>query len=269
MIKLFKKLYIGYALGLIALLIIILTTFVLCLIYEYDALFSLILILTVIAEFILIAVFTLAAFYKHNKLASVLNDKCDAVGFINAYYPLATVKTDKKTHSLVLVNLAAGYVNAGDTANARNTLAAIDIEKISDSMVRYSYYAAWTAVFEEENDIPNALRTAGFIKKIIDGNSIKNKALLMQATRGYNLNIAAINVKNHQLDGTEKALTEIYRSSQSMIEKVNAQYVLARLCMEQSRTDDAKYHLRFVAENGGTLACAARARELLQDMRAQ
>lgn len=266
MIRLFKKLYIGYILSLVALLIIILTSFVFSLINEYDALYSLILILVEIATFILVIVDTLTALYKHNKLVSILNDKCDAVGFINAYYPLSMRNTDKKTRALVLTNLAVGYINAGNTLSARNALAEINIANVSDSGIRFSYYAAWTAIFENENDISNALRTVGFIKKIIDDNEIKNKALLMQATNSYNIHIATINVKNRQFNGVEETLTEIYRASQRMIEKVSVQYILAQLCMEQDRTNDAKYYLRYVAENGGTLAYAASAKVLLQQI---
>ena len=59
-------------------------------------------------------------------------------------------------------------------------------------------------------------------------------------------------------------LLGIIATSESMNETVSARYALAKLYIKQNRTDEAIKEMRFVAENGNTLAIAQKARAFLQ-----
>lgn len=221
-----------------------------------------------IIYFVLLFAFGIAATYKHNKLTELLNNDCDAVKFINEYYPLLQRSKNKRARALVIVNLAAGYVGAGDINNAKNALQSLNVADISDSLNRASYYSVWTSVFEHENDTQNAKQTLSIMKHIID-NEIKKPAVQERCLHIYNCHTADINLQCGCYDGIEEILRDEYPKMLYMIEKVNIQYTLGQLYLKTGRIDDAKYSLRFVAENGSTLAIAKDARQKLDELAQQ
>lgn len=221
-----------------------------------------------IIYFVLLFAFGIAATYKHNKLTELLNNDCDAVKFINEYYPLLQRSKNKRARALVIVNLAAGYADAGDTNNAKNALCSLDVADISVSLTRALYYSVWTSVFEKENDIQNAKQTLSIMKNIID-NEIKKTALQERCLHIYNCHTANINLQSGCYDRIEEILRDEYSNAPHMIEKVSIHYMLGELYLKTGRIDDAKYSLRFVVENGATLAIAKEARQKLDELSRQ
>lgn len=217
---------------------------------------------------VLLYAFWIAVIFKHNKLTALLNNDCDAVKFINEYYPLLQRSNGKKAKAMVITNLAAGYVGAGDINNAKNALQSLNVADISDSLNRASYYSVWTSVFEHENDTQNAKQTLSIMKHIID-NEIKKPAVQERCLHIYNCHTADINLQCGCYDGIEEILRDEYPKMLYMIEKVNIQYTLGQLYLKTGRIDDAKYSLRFVAENGSTLAIAKDARQKLDELAQQ
>lgn len=218
-----------------------------------------------IVYFVLLFAFATAAAYKHNRLAEVLNNECDAIEFLNEYYPLLQKAKGKKTRALIIVNLASGYIDAGDINNAKNALCSLNIADISVSYIRALYYSVWTLVFEKENDIQNAKQTLSIMKNIID-NEIKKPAVKESCLRIYNTHTANINLDCGCYDGVEEILRTAYSKAANMVEKVSTQYILSQFYLKTGRINDAEYSLRFVAENGSTLAIAAKAKQKLNEL---
>lgn len=224
---------------------------------------SILLFITYLIELYLTTfIFNLLASKKHNKIIQILQDECDPVKYLNTYYPLTQKRVGKKLKSLLLLNLASGYISVGDYAQAKNVLASIDL-KNSKPMNNIMFHLHLTSLNINEGNIAQAGKALDYVSNLISTTKIPQTQIdLLNKTR--NLYAARIRIENGYFDEVEQTLLGIIATSESMNETVSARYALAKLYIKQNRTDEAIKEMRFVAENGNTLAIAQKARAFLQ-----
>ena len=222
-----------------------------------------VLIITYLMEIFLISfIFNVLASKKHNKIVQLLNTECDPVKYLNAYYPLTQKNVGKKIKNFVLLNLSAGYISVGDFTQAKNVLASIDLKK-ANPMNNIMFHLHLTSLNINEGNIAQAGKALDYVSNLISTTKIPQTQIdLLNKTR--NLYTARIRIENGYFDEVEQTLLGIIATSESMNETVSARYALAKLYIKQNRTDEAIKEMRFVAENGNTLAIAQKARAFLQ-----
>ncbi len=263
MIRLFKKLKIAYIISLSILIAIDLAGIVFVA-FHPDAPTTLLPIVAVSLYFLVVITFQVIAYKRHDKLIFILSKECDPIKFLNVYYPLLenTSKMDYKTKSIVQLNLASAYINAGDLAQARFVLGDININYLT-KYHRVVYHSLWTTLFSAENNIKDAEYSLSFSKNLLARKKM-NKILKKPYEAFIKMDEAVLNIMCDRLDGVEDTLLELYYTAEYQLMKVGAKYQLAKLYTKQNNAEKAVEAMKYVAENGNTLYIAQKARDYLQ-----
>ena len=198
---------------------------------------------------------------KHNKIIQILQDECNPVKYLNVYYPLTQKRVGKNLKSLLLLNLASGYIAVGDFAQAKNVLASIDLKK-SNPMSNIMFNLHFTALNINEGNIEQARRTLDYVSNLISTTKIP-QTQIHSINEARNIYAARIRIENGYFDEVEQTLLGMIANADCMNQKVCAKYTLAILYIKQNRIDEAVKEMHFVAENGNTLFIAQKAREIL------
>ena len=264
MYMLFKNLRIGYnVINLILLAVFIVTDFWLIFTADNSGLISLLLILAVWIAFILNQIiFNRLASEKYNKIVSILNAECDPIKYLNVYFPLTQKNIGYKLRPVVLLNLTAGYLAAGDFGQARKVLSGIDTNQCNASH-RIFYHCHWASMFIGEGNFAEAEKALNFVSQLVASTKLK-PAQLEMINNIRNLYAVRLNIEKGCFEGAEQIVTEIYNSDYALYYKVSAQYTLAQLYIKQNRTDKAVEAMKYVAEKGNTLNIAQKARDYLK-----
>ena len=247
-----------------------LTIFVLCLaiisipdFIDLSPTSSILLFITYLIEIYLVTfIFNFLASKKHNKIIQILQDECDPVKYLNVYYPLTQKRVGKKLKSLLLLNLASGYISVGDYAQAKNVLASIDL-KNSKPMNNIMFHLHLTSLNINEGNIAQAGKALDYVSNLISTTKIPQTQIdLLNKTR--NLYTARIRIENGYFEDVEQILLGLVASADCMYQKISVKYTLANFYIKQNRLNEAIREMTFVAENGNTLFIAQKAREFLQ-----
>ena len=224
---------------------------------------SILLFITYLIELYLTTfIFNLLAGKKHNKIIQILQNECDPIKYLNTYYPLTQKKVSKNLKTFLLLNLSAGYISVGDYAQAKNVLSSIDLKK-SKPMNNIMFHLHLTSLNINEGNIAQAGKALDYVSNLISTTKIPQTQIdLLNKTR--NLYAARIRIENGYFADVEQILLGLVASADCMYQKVSVKYTLANLYIKQNRTDEAIKEMRFVAENGNTLAIAQKARAFLQ-----
>ncbi len=258
MVYLFKKLKIAYIVTISVILILFIINYSYILI-QNQLNYQFIIFIYILAAWISMFVFSLVANIKHNQLCMILNKDCDPVKFINAYFPLTQKYAPYKVKALTLLNLTSGYINSGDFIQAKNVLNSIDVQRINFAET-VQYYNLWTVIFIDEGRIKDAENSLNYTSQYIRNKKL-NKRLSHFLLEQYNTNAARINIANNHFIGAEETLNNLFNSAECQLNKVRLKYYLAMLYNKQNRNNEAVSALQYVAENGGTLYIALKARE--------
>lgn len=215
-------------------------------------------------NYLIAILFTLIAQKRLKRITSIMTEECDPYKFIEQILPLAQQKNRQYAKTLLLTNLAAGYINAGDMIQAKTVLS--DIAKIgtNNPILRANVCNLWTVVFLNENNISNIPPALADLLKY--SNQIKQKNLKYTVLRCYNSLTALYNLLSGKTDGAEQVFKLQLENSTHLLDKNISHYNLAMLYIKQNRIDEAKQALQFVITNGNKLYIATKAKEKLTQL---
>lgn len=265
MINVFKKIRIAYLICHIFICVSFITSITIHLfIDDFAALYTQ-LILFPIVIFAETIGFEIIANRKHAKLCAIHNEECDPVKFLNEYFPLLKRAKEKSTRSLLMLNLASGYINIGDLAQAKSVLGDININHLN-KMTRIQYHNLWTTIFMNEEKTGDAQYSLNFTKDLLAKTKLNPlyKDLFEKSIRSDE---AELNILRGNFDGAEEVFLENFYTSKEKLRKVIAKYILANLYIKQNNTEKAVEAMKYVAENGNTLYMAQKAKEYLNSLR--
>lgn len=255
-------------------------------------------------NYIIAFLFTLIAQKRLKRITDIMTEECDPYKFIEQILPLAQRKNRQNIKALLLTNLAAGYINAGDTVQAKTVLS--DIAKIgtNNPIVQANICSLWAVLSINENHtvgipsmLADLLKYSNQIKQknlkctvrssynnitalynLLFGipsmlanllkysNQIRQKNLKYSFLCSYNILTARYNLLSGKTDGVEQAFKLQLENSTHLLEKNSAHYNLATLYIKQNRIEEAKQALQFVVEHGNKLYIATKAKEMLAEL---
>lgn len=211
--------------------------------------------------FLIVHVLNLAATKNFNCIMDILQEECDPYKYIEHIIPLTQQKLQNNTKVTILLCLASGYIDSGDTNQAKAVLS--DITKIGTSnMINLANICnIWTVLYLSENDTKNAQLALADLWRYI--NLIKSDKAKCLLTKTYNRQAAKINMFSNKIDGIEEIYKSQLESSETLIEKNILYFECALLYIKQNRIDEAKQALQFVIANGNKLYLVKQAKEKL------
>lgn len=226
--------------------------------------FVCILVAYITLNYLIAFLFTLIAQKRLKRITAIMTEECDPYKFIEQILPLAQRKNRQYAKTLLLTNLAAGYINAGDMVQAKTVLS--DIAKIgtNNPVLRANICNLWTVVFLNENNISNIPTALADLLKY--SNQIKQKNLKYTVLCCYNSLTALYNLLSGKTDGAEQIFKLQFENSTHLLDKNISHYNLALLYIKQNRIEEAKQALQYVTENGNKLYIATKAKEKLTQL---
>lgn len=215
-------------------------------------------------NYLIAFLFTFIAQKRLKRIIDIMTEECDPYKFIEQILPLAQQKNRQNIKALLLTNLAAGYINAGDTVQAKTVLS--DITKIctNNPIVRANICNLWAVLsINEDNTVGIPSMLADLLKY---SNQIRQKKLKYTVLSSYNNLTARYNLLSGKTDGVEQVFKLQLENSTHLLEKNSAHYNLATLYIKQNRIEEAKQALQFVIANGNKLHLVTEAKEMLAEL---
>lgn len=213
-------------------------------------------------------IFNLAATKKYNKIVALMNEECKIREYIEKSNQILTrCHRNKKTKNLLLLNLAAGYLNIGNAEFARQTFGCLlpFRDTARETFEKLVYLNNLTTYHLLQNDSENAdLAFQAFQTEMKNPKLQKaSKALLEDL---YANKFFEINMTKGDFDGAEQHYKLLAEKNQHRLSSVYANYMLGKACLHNGKTEKAKQAFSFAAENGGDSRYTALAREELSHL---
>lgn len=209
-------------------------------------------------------IFTVIANMRHKKLLNILSEQCDPYAFLESYMKLLDRKVNAVVRTNLMLNIAAGYIDAGDFVQGEAVLNDIDKNQ-SNSTVIALIYSIWAVLLINKQDIAGAQRALADMRAQAE-NSKMNSVDAANVNKRYNVLSANINIELGYLDGAEQLLGDALAQAECMMEKVSINCLLAQLYKKQGRKEEAKQAYLFASVNGNKLYIAEKAREELENL---
>ena len=215
-------------------------------------------------NYLIAVLFALIAQKRLKRITAIMTEECDPYKFIEQILPLAQRKNRQYAKTLLLTNLAAGYINADDMVQAKTVLS--DIAKIgtNNPILRANICNLWVVIFLNENNISNIPSALADLLKY--SNQIKQKNLKYTVLCLYNSLTALYNLLLGKTNGAEQVFKLQLENSTHLLDKNISHYNLALLYIKQNRIEEAKQALQYVDENGNKLYIATIARKKLAEL---
>jgi len=212
-------------------------------------------------------IMSLFAWIKMNKIINIMRDDCDCEKYLQIYNKLLPDCNDKKMRTLLMLNLSSGYLNAGDSDCAQQTLDRID--KIGKgrlgAMYEAFYYNNLVSYFFLTKDTENVIASMEKLKLALNNKKLnrvyRNKLLYL-----YNEKESLINITNNIYDGAEQLFDDALVREKHMLGKVYAKYTLGIIYLHNNRHSEAMKTFEFVVKNGGDLFYVKLAKEYLEKL---
>lgn len=261
MIKLFKPIWYSYIVFLcvwfVAYGVITLTT---------DIPMVVLVIIFLLIHLVVNILFTKISNKKHDRIIHILMDECDPVRYLNEYYPLLSQAGDNMI-DFIMLNLSAGYIDAGDFNSARNVLNNVRFQKLSIPMLKCIYYSNFFCLNINTNRYNDAQACLDLLKRVIDDipkNKIKDKNRVLTL---YNSYVCYMNIQNNYFDGVEQQLLICLHSATAKSHMVSYSFLLGELYAKTGRIDEAKRMFEYVISNGNTMYMVKEAQIKLNNLK--
>ncbi len=192
---------------------------------------------------------------KNKRLANILEEKCDPMGFIKAWEKYRLLSKRKAFQNLCNLNIAVGYSAAGQYDNSRKMLETIDLDVKNSQMFKIAYHLACFALYINTLDIQKAtFEYENYIKEF------GNKVTTPIAKYAVEASILEYNYIVNKSKETAKFYLEqldyLYNSYSTKLSKrikLNTLYNKACLELELGNTDEAIKNFKIVIKNGNGL----------------
>ena len=207
------------------------------------------------------------AWIKMKKIINIMRDDCNPEKYLQICNELLSHCKDKKSRTLLMLNLSTGYLKAGDRDRAQMTLDRIDENGKGRRGATYlaSYYNNLVSYFFLEKETGNVIASMEKLKIALNNKKLsrvyKNKFLC-----SYNEKESLLNMTNGIYDGAEQLFNDVLIRENHMLGKVYAKYILGIIYLHDNRLCEAREAFEFVVKNGGTLFYVKMAQEHLKKM---
>ena len=172
------------------------------------------------------------------------------------------------TRNLVLINLAAGYINLGYAQRALDRLQQVQLRKrksSTDAQTAFVYHNNLAVTHLELHNIDAAQSELAEMERLLDTDKLP-KLIRTQFRQIYSHNRAVLTIEQGQFEGAELMLKTILDAASSTLTKVEAHEQLAAVYIATGQLDKARECLTFAVQHGGDTIYAARSAKKLQEL---
>ena len=247
MIRLYKDVFAGYILGVIAGIILA----VLLIVNDVN-IFA-----TYLLEFVWLFSFRSICYgisvKRVNRLVAVMNQECQVQEFLRQMICLQENAKGKVMKLYFAVNLAAGYLNLGDVDTAFYYLQNINTDRLNFRgkdrlLITYYYNFSVACMMKEDWEGANAMLSR--MRSLLD--SVKLKPVEKEAYEGfYRIKCIRMQALQGNYDGAENACMEALEQSESLLRQVSLIYFLRDIFLHEGRWQEAEKCRELIRENGG------------------
>jgi len=207
------------------------------------------------------------AWMKMNKIINIMRDDCNLEEYIRILNELLSHCKDRKSRTLLMLNLSTGYLNAGDRDYAQQTLDHIDKTGKGQlgAAYRVSYYNNLVSYFFMINDIENVIVSMEKLKLALNNKNLR-RVFRNQFLYLYSDAESLLNITNNIYDGAEQLFDDVLVREKHMLSKVYAKYILGIIYLHDNKLSEAREVFEFAAKNGGDSRFVEMAKEQLENL---
>lgn len=207
---------------------------------------------------------------EYLKLLSLHTQNCDPAAYLNAaavQFRSRRIRPNNFRLMLIL-NASAAYEALGqyEEAKAKLAYAAGFSKGRTGRILQFVYHNNLFPCFLNDGDRENAERSLSGMNALLAPGLLPQK-LLAQYRELYLQKECLLKMKLGDYTEAEAVFTRQFEQAKTQIQKVSAQFTLAAVYLHRSEAEKARRSLEYTAQHGNKLAIAARARQMLQEMR--
>ncbi|WP_313185331.1 hypothetical protein [Lacrimispora sp.] len=208
---------------------------------------------------------------KNKALTNILEEKCDPLKFIEACEKFKLFSKRKAFQNSCNLNIAVGYMTAGQYDDSNKVLQAIDLDVKNSEIFRLAYHLACFAQYINTDEMEKATFEYENYMKDFGGKTITAnmkyavEASILEYNFKLNKNTEAAKYYLAQLD----YLYSSYKTKISKRIRLNTLYNKACLEQEIGNAAEAIKKFKFVTENGNGLKIVEQSRVQLDQLENQ
>ena len=198
-------------------------------------------------------IFEMIARKRVKKIDQILLDDCDVKNYIAAYEILSQKRTSKAIKIHILLCLAAGHLNSGNSAEVLRVLSTIKAfpKNIQRAVYEFQYHTLYCSYYLQVNDVQAAEQSLAQMEETLQKHKW-NKLKQAQCWAIYSEKQCLIRMASGNYEGSEQVFDLAYRRGESTLQKVIAKYILAEIYLHDGKTAEAKEAFTYVAQYGGS-----------------
>ena len=203
--------------------------------------------------FFVASILEIIARIKMKKVVNIMIDDCNLEKYIHICNDLFFEQVNKKYKIYLMLNLATGYLNAGDKERAEKILN--NVYGFGNGRVGTTYLAIYynilVAYYFQTKDIENVVDSMNELKIILNNKKMNRKSRT-KLLYLYSEAECLLNMENNNYDGAEQIFNDSLVREKHMLGKVSTKYTLGLIYLHYNRLSEATEAFEFAVKNGGT-----------------
>ena len=205
---------------------------------------------------------------KMNKVINIMIDDCDLEKYLHVCNNLFFEQVHKKYKILLVLNLATGYLNAGNKERAEKLLN--NVYGFGNGRAGATYLAVYynilVAYYLQTKDIENVVDSMKELKIALNNKKL-NRTSRTNLLYLYDEAECLLDMENNIYDGAEQVFNDALARQKHMLGKVSTKYTLGIIYLHYDRLSEAAEAFEFAYKNGGTSYYVKKAKEYLEKMK--